>query len=190
MSTVKRKSAPKGAPSSIPSAVPITVDARLDRLRELVKILEASALAELSYEDEDISVSLAKQASGHAAVTAPQMNGLTGAQYAPYPALASVPPAPMSSAGGAEPPAATDDPSLVLIRSPFVGTFYRAPRPGTPAFTEIGERVRRGQTICIVEAMKLMNEIESEVDGVVAEILVENAKPVQYGDPLFKIKKG
>jgi acetyl-CoA carboxylase biotin carboxyl carrier protein len=74
-----------------------------------------------------------------------------------------------------------------LITSPFVGTFYRSPSPDAAAFVEVGQRIKKGQVICIVEAMKLMNEIESEVDGTVHEILAENAHAVEYGQPLFRI---
>ncbi len=75
-----------------------------------------------------------------------------------------------------------------IITSPFVGTFYRTPAPDQPAFVDVGAPVRKGQTLCIVEAMKLMNEIESEVAGKVAEVLVENAQPVEFGQPLFRIE--
>jgi acetyl-CoA carboxylase biotin carboxyl carrier protein len=78
--------------------------------------------------------------------------------------------------------------SGVPIRSPIVGTFYRSASPEAPPYVEVGDRVRRGQILCIVEAMKLLNEIESEVDGVVAEVLIENAQPVEYGEVLFRIE--
>jgi acetyl-CoA carboxylase biotin carboxyl carrier protein len=77
----------------------------------------------------------------------------------------------------------------VAITSPFVGTFYRAPSPEAPPFTDVGQNVRKGQVVCIVEAMKLMNEIESEFDGKILEILVKNAEHVEYGQPLFRIEK-
>jgi len=77
----------------------------------------------------------------------------------------------------------------VLITSPFVGTFYRAPSPESPPFADVGQTVRKGQVVCIVEAMKLMNEIESEFDGKILEILVKNAEHVEYGQPLFRIEK-
>jgi acetyl-CoA carboxylase biotin carboxyl carrier protein len=76
-----------------------------------------------------------------------------------------------------------------LITSPFVGTFYRAPSPEAPPFADVGQSVRKGQVVCIVEAMKLMNEIESEFDGKILEILVKNAEHVEYGQPLFRIEK-
>lgn len=88
-----------------------------------------------------------------------------------------------------EPPAEIEETShLVTITSPIVGTFYRAPSPDAEPFTEVGMRVSKGQVLCIVEAMKLMNEIESEVDGVVVRVLVENGQPVEYGEPLFLIE--
>ncbi len=77
---------------------------------------------------------------------------------------------------------------LITVTSPIVGTFYRAPSPDAPPFVEVGTRVRKGQPLCIIEAMKLMNEIESEVDGIVVKILVENGQPVEYGEPLFLIE--
>ena len=76
---------------------------------------------------------------------------------------------------------------LITITSPIVGTFYRAPSPEAPSFIEIGQRVKKGQALCIIEAMKLMNEIESEADGIVVKALVENGQPVEYGEPLFLI---
>ncbi|UCG78166.1 MAG: acetyl-CoA carboxylase biotin carboxyl carrier protein [Nitrospirota bacterium] len=81
----------------------------------------------------------------------------------------------------------TDDHRLFTLTSPIVGSFYRSPAPDDPPFVEIGTQVRKGQVLCIIEAMKLMNEIESEVDGVVARILVDNGQPVEYGEPLFLI---
>ena len=77
-----------------------------------------------------------------------------------------------------------------MVLSPMVGTFYRSPKPDAAAFAEVGQRVRKGQVLCIVEAMKLMNEIESDVDGVLAEALAQNASPVQFGQPLFRIVPG
>jgi len=83
-----------------------------------------------------------------------------------------------------------DDKPGTLVNSPFVGTFYRAPSPESPPFVDVGAKVKKGQTLCIVEAMKLMNEIESEVDGTVAEILVPNATAVEFGEALFRIVPG
>jgi acetyl-CoA carboxylase biotin carboxyl carrier protein len=82
------------------------------------------------------------------------------------------------------------DPSVVFITSPFVGTFYRAPSPDVANFCEVGSSVKQGQTLCIIEAMKLMNEIESDAAGTILDILVENGKSVEFGQKLFKLKKG
>ena len=110
----------------------------------------------------------------------------------PAPIAAPVPVAlaPAPAAAGAKAEAKPADKPGVVVNSPFVGTFYRAPSPDSPPFVEVGATVKKGQTLCIVEAMKLMNEIESEVDGVVAEIFVQNATPVEFSEPLFRIVPG
>jgi acetyl-CoA carboxylase biotin carboxyl carrier protein len=97
--------------------------------------------------------------------------------------------APAAAAAAPKAEAKPDKPG-VLVTSPFVGTFYRAPSPDSPPFVDVGSKVKKGQTLCIVEAMKLMNEIEAEADGTVAEILVQNATPVEFGEPLFRIVPG
>jgi acetyl-CoA carboxylase biotin carboxyl carrier protein len=124
--------------------------------------------------------------------------GATVAAPAPVfhaaPVAAPVPAALATIAGPAGAPAAKaeakGDKPGVEVKSPFVGTFYRAPSPDSAPFVEVGAKVKKGQTLCIVEAMKLMNEIESEVDGTVAEIYVQNATPVEFGEPLFRIVPG
>ena len=109
--------------------------------------------------------------------------GVSGVAVAP--SVAPLPPPAPAVEKKAEKPAEVG----VLITSPFVGTFYRAPAPEAPPFVDIGQAVRKGQVVCIVEAMKLMNEIESEFDGKILEILVKNAEHVEYGQPLFRIEK-
>ena len=96
-------------------------------------------------------------------------------------------PVPSAAASAASPLA---DPRVVAVESPMVGTFYRAPTPGSPSFIDVGSVIQPGQVVCIVEAMKLMNEIESEVAGTVVEVLVENGHPVQFGQPLFRVRRG
>jgi acetyl-CoA carboxylase biotin carboxyl carrier protein len=91
--------------------------------------------------------------------------------------------------GESAPPAAADDQSVVTVTSPLVGTFYRAPSPQARSFVEVGSLVRKGTVLCIVEAFKLMNEIESEVDGVVSEVLIENGTPVEFGQGLVRIRR-
>ncbi|MEM6956780.1 MAG: acetyl-CoA carboxylase biotin carboxyl carrier protein [Myxococcota bacterium] len=106
----------------------------------------------------------------------------------PAPVAAAAAPAPAATAAAPAAEAEADKPGEV-ITSPFVGTFYRAPSPGAKAFAAVGGDFTQGQTLCIVEAMKLMNEIEAEFDGTCLEILVEDGKPVEYGDPLFRVQR-
>ena len=106
------------------------------------------------------------------------------APAAPAPAHA---PPPASGSSSAAPPRAAEKPGFV-VAAPLVGTFYRSPSPDSPPFVEVGSTVKKGQVLCIVEAMKLMNEIEAEVAGTVAEILVQNGSPVEFGQPLFRLE--
>ena len=110
----------------------------------------------------------------------------------PAPAAPAVPAALLPAAPAAAPAAARKDDveslELAVVKSPIVGTFYRSPEPGAPSFVEIGQRVKKDQVLCIIEAMKLMNEITSEYDGEIVSAYVENGKPVQYGERLFAIK--
>jgi acetyl-CoA carboxylase biotin carboxyl carrier protein len=106
---------------------------------------------------------------------------------APLPAASPVP-APSAAAAPAAPPVEDVEVELAVVKSPIVGTFYRSAEPGAPSFVEIGQRVKKDQVLCIIEAMKLMNEITSEYDGEIVSIYVENGKPVQYGERLFAIR--
>lgn len=171
------KKAPKASPRpAAPVQLPTPPKSDdLDKVRELVRILEDSTLSELSYEDSVIAVRLSRQAAAGPAPMAPV--------YAMPPPVAAAAPSPVAAA----PVAAADDEKGHLIRSPFVGTFYRAPSPDAAIFTDVGREVKPGQTLCIIEAMKLMNEIECDVAGTVVAILVENGKAVQFNDPLFRI---
>ncbi len=121
-----------------------------------------------------------------------QGGGVEGRPAAPLPPVLSPPApaaAPPSAASVSAVPAPTEsDPSLHLIVSPMVGTFYRAPSPQSEPFAKPGDRVRKGQVLCIIEAMKLMNEIESDADGVVVEVFPQNAQPVEFGERLFALK--
>jgi len=145
-----------------------------DEINKFIKLLDEKNLTEFELEVEGFKIKLARRAPAAPVYAAPS---------APAPAPSSAPNHPaVFSAEPAEIPG-----SLVLIASPMVGTFYRAPAPNAPPFVEVGEPVKKGQTLCIVEAMKLMNEIESEADGVIKEILVENGKPVEFGQRLFTI---
>ena len=143
----------------------------LEELKNLFKTLEAGGVAEFEYQDEKFRIKVALARAAQVAVAA-----------IPAPARSS----PIAAAA---PVARPVDDSIVAVTSPFVGTFYRAPSPDTPNFVEVGSVVRPGQTLCIVEAMKLMNEIETEIGGTIVDVLVENGKSVEYGQKLFTIRK-
>ena len=139
----------------------------LDRIEALLKLMKEYGVAELGLDDDDGSVHL-------------NMVGTVAA-----PTFAAPAPAPVAAPAAGGPVAAASD--FAEVKSPMVGTFYSAQKPGAPAFVKVGDQVSVGQTLCIIEAMKLMNEIESEVAGTVREILVDNAGAVQFGQVLFRI---
>jgi acetyl-CoA carboxylase biotin carboxyl carrier protein len=147
----------------------------LERIEALLKLLASHDVSEFAYRDADktIRLRLGPPPARVQAVAAPA----EAAQAAP-------------AAGAAPQAAPAVDHGLRIIESPMVGTFYRSPKPGAPVFVEVGDKVAPGKTLCIVEAMKLMNEIEAEMGGTIAEILVDNGQAVQFGQPLFKIRPG
>ena len=156
----------------------------MDELRELIALMRDNGLAELELEREDFRVRLRRDSaggSGHAAPPPPPP------VHVPAPAPA---PAPTSAAhpGAQATTAASQDQDLHIIPSPIVGTFYRSPSPNADAFVKIGSNVEHETVVCIIEAMKLMNEIQAEASGEVVKIYVENGQPVEYGQPLFGIK--
>jgi acetyl-CoA carboxylase biotin carboxyl carrier protein len=147
-----------------------------EEVNRIIKILEEKNLAEFELEVEGFKIKIARTAP--APIPLPIL-----AVPAPRPAEAAQPNGP----SGLEPTAPVTQAGLHYVTSPMVGTFYRAPAPNAPPFIEPGEPVHKKQTLCIIEAMKLMNEIECDVDGIVKEIYVENGKPVEYGQRLFAI---
>jgi acetyl-CoA carboxylase biotin carboxyl carrier protein len=164
----------------------------IERILQLVKEHD---LAEFELEREGLKLRVRKAGAPptfHAAPMPPMMTSMTSMPpMAPVLAgPAALPPAaPQAVPGPGAGDAADDTPlELAVVKSPIVGTFYRSPEPGAPAFVEIGQRVKKDQVICIIEAMKLMNEITSEYDGEIVSAYVENGKPVQYGERLFAIK--
>ncbi|AKF06163.1 acetyl-CoA carboxylase biotin carboxyl carrier protein [Sandaracinus amylolyticus] len=157
----------------------------LKQLRELMRSLKQFDVSELEIEKDGERIYLRRGAD---TVVAP--SAVIAAPAAP---VSSLPPAlPVAAAPGASAAAAasaSSDPNVVAITSPFVGTFYRSPSPDAAPFVDVGTEIRPGQVLCIVEAMKLMNEIESEISGTIVEVLGDNGKPVEYGDALFKVRK-
>ena len=151
----------------------------LEELRELVEFLKANEIAEFDMEQADLKVRIKFAVDPAAAgVDLSQLSRL----MASAPAVAAAAPA-VASAAAAEPEVALHE-----VKSPIVGTFYESPSPGAPAFVKIGDQVEVGQVLCIVEAMKLMNEIESDVAGEVVKRIASSGQPVEYGQPLFAIR--
>ena len=158
----------------------------LKELKEILQILEEKEIEEFELEEEGMKLRIRK-----AAVVSPNHHGAPPPAMAPFaapPAAAPhlVPgPAPAAPAEAAPAPG---EAGLVLVRSPMVGTFFRSPDPNSPAFVNTGDRVKVGQVLCIIEAMKLMNEIEAEVAGEIVKVHHENGQPVQYGEALFSLR--
>jgi acetyl-CoA carboxylase biotin carboxyl carrier protein len=148
----------------------------LKQLKGLLKTLEEGGATEFEYQDEKVRIRLA---------LGPRAGSVAAPALAVQVPAATAAPTPAAATSAAAPA----DPNTVFVTSPFVGTFYRSPAPDADSFVEVGTVVKQGQPLCIVEAMKLMNEIESDVAGTVLEILVENGQSVEFGQKLFKLRK-
>jgi acetyl-CoA carboxylase biotin carboxyl carrier protein len=152
----------------------------LRKLKKLIDLVQESGIGEIEITEGEEKVRICRQAPG----VAPMMMAAPGMQPMQYAAGPGMP----GAAPAAPAPAAPPEPKGHQLKSPMVGTFYRAPSPGAPPFIEVGQQVTKGQTLCIIEAMKLLNEIESDATGTVKAVLVENGQPVEYGQPLFLIE--
>jgi acetyl-CoA carboxylase biotin carboxyl carrier protein len=185
---------PKGPPKSEkPDFGPGRTSLDVDALRQVLEMLEGSDVTTLSWRNGDERLLIQRghhpapvvmQSPGPAPVSAHVVSMSPPTQ----PSIAAVPSSPSSSSTERAVAAVAEKKSGHLVSSPFVGTFYRTPAPDQPSFVEVASVVKKGQVLCIVEAMKLMNEIESEVAGRIAEIFVENGHPVEFGQPLFRIE--
>jgi acetyl-CoA carboxylase biotin carboxyl carrier protein len=153
----------------------------LNRLKEILTLVHEHELAELEIEQDGVRLWVRTTAA------APVLPAPAAAPSAP-PATAVLPPVAPGPASVVVPEAVDTEIELAIVKSPIVGTFYRSSEPGSAAFVDVGGTVKKGQVLCIIEAMKLMNEIDSEYDGEVVNIYVENGQPVQYGERLFAIK--
>ncbi len=152
----------------------------LKDIRQILDLVREHDLAEFELEREGLKLRVKKA------------NDIVIAQAAPAPPAAAPAPAPIAAVPSLQPPAGSAEESgieLAMIKSPIVGTFYRSSEPGARSFAEVGDTVRKGQVLCIIEAMKLMNEIESEFDGIIEKAYVENGQAVQFNDRLFAIRK-
>jgi acetyl-CoA carboxylase biotin carboxyl carrier protein len=159
----------------------------VDEIRELIVLASETGIAELEVQrgEDRVRIRRAGFAGTQEIVLAPQ-------GYAAPVAAAAAPAPAVTSAASAEGPKEKDakgtDPNVVLVKSPIVGTFYEGPSPGAPPFVRVGERVQPGKVLCIIESMKLMNEIEAETSGILESKLVMNGQPVEYGEALFAIR--
>jgi len=159
----------------------------LDEIKQILDMMRQHDLAEFELERDNVKIRLRKNSAGGWNGTLPPM---------PMPPMpyAAAPAAPPIAAGDGSNPAApilapaNEDIDLAIVKSPIVGTFFRSAEPGAPPFTDVGQTVKKGQVLCIIEAMKLMNEINAECDGEIVKVYVENGQAVHYGERLFAIK--
>ena len=151
------------------------------KVKKLIELLEESGVAEIEIHEGEESVRISRATSGVAMPAAPVLHSVAPAPAAAPAAAVVENPAPAEEA---EEQIAGD-----VVKAPMVGIFYEAMAPGKPSFVELGQSVKKGDVLCIIEAMKIMNQIESEYSGVVSKIMVENGEPVEYGQPLFVIRE-
>ncbi|MBV9986583.1 MAG: acetyl-CoA carboxylase biotin carboxyl carrier protein [Chitinophagaceae bacterium] len=151
----------------------------LKQIHELIKIINKSNIGEISIEDKDGKVTIKQKEEPAVTVAAPAPQVYTAAPQQAPAAPAAAP---------AKPAAPTKNDNLLTIKSPMIGTFYRRPSPDKPILADVGTEITPGKVVCIIEAMKLFNEIESEIKGTIVKVLVEDASPVEYDQPLFLVE--
>jgi len=164
---------------------------KIQEIREIIKLVDSSSIDEFVYEADGAKVKLKKNGVVVTETVAPKKEVAAPVVQQTAPAAAPVAPATPAPAKAEEAPAAApvnNDPSLHKIVSPMVGTFYQSPNPDSPAYVKVGDKVGNETIVCIVEAMKLFNEIEAEVQGEIVEVLVKDGELVEYGQPLFLVK--
>ena len=153
----------------------------LKDIKAIIDLMKKNSITEFELERQDSKIRLKRGLSGPAAPVVPYgEDPILATPIQPFPNAMSAP-----SAGGTAPPIATGE---IEIKSPMIGTFYRAPSPEAASYVEVGSEVKSDTVVCIIEAMKVMNEIKAEAKGVITQVLVENAKPVEFGQPLFKLR--
>lgn len=164
---------------------------KIQEIREIIKLVDSSSIDEFVFEADDTKVKLKKNGATTVVTDAPAqvIKAVTPAPAAPVVEAPKAPAAPVAEKPAAPKAEVANDASLHKIVSPMVGTFYKAPNPESPAFVQIGDKVGEETVVCIVEAMKLFNEIEAEVKGEIVEILVNDGELVEYGQPLFLVKE-
>ena len=152
------------------------------KIKKLIELLETSSIAEIEIKEGEDSVRISRHAHGGAPLVMPPIWAGHGYGYGPQAG-----PMPAAAPTPVPPAAEAETPHGHVLRSPMVGTFYRSPSPGAKAFVEVGQSVKAGEVICIIEAMKMMNHIESDKAGTISAILVEDGQPVEFDQPLFSI---
>ena len=159
------------------------------QIQELIKLVNRSSIGELSIEEGDFKITIKQkeEPSPVYSTAAPVQSYLPPAPAAPLPAPAAAP-ASTATSGSQEATGSKQADNLITIKSPMIGTFYRSSSPDKPAFVSVGDEIAPGKTVCIIEAMKLFNEIESEVKGTIVKVLAEDASPVEYDQPLFLVE--
>ncbi|MEY3773904.1 MAG: hypothetical protein RLZZ129_684 [Verrucomicrobiota bacterium] len=159
----------------------------LKQIKQIIELMKRSELTEFAVEEEGFKLKIRRGANGLPIVSSSRSSN------SPFPGINEAPvaqsPAPAAPATVAPAPV-KDEAGIVYVKSPMVGTFYRAPSPESKSFVEPDSKVTETSVVCIIEAMKIMNEIQAEVKGTVVEVLVENGQPVEYGQRLFKVKQG
>lgn len=148
----------------------------LKDIKAIIDLMKKNSVSEFELEKQDFKIKLKRGGNGGAVV------------YEDAPAMTYLPPAAIAAPAGSAPSSAAPVSSDVEIKSPMIGTFYRSPSPESGSYVEIGTEVNPDTVVCIIEAMKVMNEIKAEAKGVITQVLIENAKPVEFGQPLFKIR--
>jgi acetyl-CoA carboxylase biotin carboxyl carrier protein len=160
----------------------------LSQIQALIKFVSKSGVSEVELETKDFKINI--KADGKNGGDAPQMMAMPAQAYVPQPMMTQQQPAPLAApahTSEATAPKAAENSHYITVKSPMIGTFYRAANPETPSFANIGDEIAPGKVICIIEAMKLFNEIESEVSGKIVKVLVDDATPVEYDQPLFLV---
>ena len=153
------------------------IDMDIKEIQELIKFVAKSGVSEVSIDRKDFKITIKAQGNAPAVVNM---------QAAPMPMAAA--PAPVAAAPAPAAPVASENANLITIKSPMIGTFYRSASPDKPAFVNVGDKIGPGNVLCVIEAMKLFNEIESEVSGKIVKILIDDASPIEYDQPLFLVE--
>ncbi|HUG10785.1 MAG TPA: acetyl-CoA carboxylase biotin carboxyl carrier protein [Opitutaceae bacterium] len=160
----------------------------LKQIKQVIDLMKRSDLSEFEVEDEKFKLRIRRSAGNPPAVQATPLIHAAPVQIAAPPPAVVQQPAPSEASLAALPAGEAIEPGIVFIKSPMVGTFYRTPSPESPPFVDINSKVTETSVVCIIEAMKIMNEIQAEVKGTIVEVLLESGQPVEYGQKLFKVR--